>query len=175
MKNLAFHSLPRLEDDYTIHSHYIAYAFSLWEVGRMYFLILGVKRLNTLTLSLPSSKTTTFSQPFKEKRISEVVRIGSIVIFYLSKLWKPKFSILCDVTFLMRLQEKFEIDHAHQPAFSSWGRRSWAWVSCSRCWVVRRCSPRCAVVSLCAWVCHFPTGTAASWSVSPFSNRRSPP
>ena len=40
-----------------------------------------------LTLSLPSSKST-FSQPFKEKCISEVVRIGSIIILHLIKLWK---------------------------------------------------------------------------------------
>ena len=38
-----------------------------------------------LTLSLPSSKST-FSQPFKEKCISDVVRMGSIIIFRLSKL-----------------------------------------------------------------------------------------
>ena len=51
-----------------------------------------------LTLSLPSSKST-FSQPFKDKCISDVVRIGN-VIFHLSKqLWKAKFFILCDVIF----------------------------------------------------------------------------
>ena len=38
---------------------------------------------------------------------SEVVRIGSITSFHLSKLWKAKFSILCDVIFLVRLEEKF--------------------------------------------------------------------
>ena len=48
----------------------------------------------------------------KEKCISVIVRIGVIIIFHLSKLWKTKFSILCDVIFLVRLQ--FEIDH-------SWG------------------------------------------------------
>ena len=37
-----------------------------------------------LTLQLPSSRST-FSQPFREKCISEVVRIGSIIIFHLSK------------------------------------------------------------------------------------------
>ena len=37
-----------------------------------------------LTLSLPSS-ISTFSQPFKKKCTSEVVRIGSIIIFHLSK------------------------------------------------------------------------------------------
>ena len=54
----------------------------------------------------PSSKRT-FSHPFKEKCISEVARIhGSI--FHLSKqLWKAKFFILCDVVFLVRLQENF--------------------------------------------------------------------
>ena len=64
-----------------------------------------------LTLSLQRSKRT-FSQPFKEKCKSEVVRIGSIIIFHLSKLWKAKFFILCDVIFLVRLQGKFEIDHS---------------------------------------------------------------
>ena len=66
---------------------------------------------NTLTLSLLSSKST-FSQPFKEKCVSEVVRICSIIIFHLSKLWKVKFSILCGVIFMVRLQGKFDIDHS---------------------------------------------------------------
>ena len=65
----------------------------------------------TLTLPLPSSKST-FSQPFKDKCISKVVGIGSIIIFHLSKLWKDKFFILCDVIFLVKLQGKFEIDHS---------------------------------------------------------------
>ena len=51
-------------------------------------------------------------KPFKEKYISEVVRIGSIIIFHLSELWKAKFFLLCGVIFLVRLQEKFEIDHS---------------------------------------------------------------
>ena len=38
-----------------------------------------------LTFPLPSS-TSTFSQPFKEKCTSGVVRIGSVIIFHLSKL-----------------------------------------------------------------------------------------
>ena len=38
------------------------------------------------------------------------VRIGSI--FQRSKLWKAKFSILCDAIFLVRLQGKFDIDHS---------------------------------------------------------------
>ena len=36
------------------------------------------------------------------------MRIGSIIIFHLSTLWKAKFPILCDVIFLLRLQGKFE-------------------------------------------------------------------
>ena len=28
--------------------------------------------------------------------MGEVVRIGSVIIFYLSKLWKAKSSLLCD-------------------------------------------------------------------------------
>ena len=70
-----------------------------------------------LSLSLPSSKST-FSQPFNKKCISEVVRIGSIIILHRSKLWKAKLSIVCDVICLMRLQGKFNIDH------------SWEWKGC---------------------------------------------
>ena len=48
---------------------------------------------------------------FKERCISEVVRIGSIIIRRLIKLWKAKFFVRCDVIFVVRLQEKFGIDH----------------------------------------------------------------
>ena len=34
------------------------------------------------------------------------------LISHLSKLWKSKFSLLCDVIFLVSLQGKFEIDHS---------------------------------------------------------------
>ena len=44
--------------------------------------------------------------------ISDAARIGSIIFFHLSKLWKANFFILCDVTFLVRLQGKFEADHS---------------------------------------------------------------
>ena len=44
--------------------------------------------------------------------MSELVRIGRKTICHLSKLWEAKFFILCDVIFLVRLQEKFEIDHS---------------------------------------------------------------
>ena len=42
------------------------------------------------------------------------MRIGSTIIFHLSKLWTAEFFILCDVIFLVRLQEKFDIDHSWQ-------------------------------------------------------------
>ena len=60
----------------------------------------------------------------KEKCFSEVVRIGVINIFHLGKLWKTKFFILCDVTFLVKLQEKFEIDHSWEWMFGRLHRSS---------------------------------------------------
>ena len=48
----------------------------------------------------------------REMYICEVVRIGKLIISHLSELRKAKFFILCDVIFLVRLQEKFEIDHS---------------------------------------------------------------
>ena len=62
-------------------------------------------------------QNVTFPKPFKKKCISEIERLGSIIIFHLSKLWKAKFFILCDATFQVRLQGKFEIN------------RSWEWKS----------------------------------------------
>ena len=58
--------------------------------------------LQESTLSLPRSRSK-FSQPFREKCISEVVRIDSIILFHRYKLWKAKFFILCDVIFLVKL------------------------------------------------------------------------
>ena len=53
---------------------------------------------------------TSHVQPFHTEvhQAHEVVRIGTTIIFYLSKLWNTKlmFSILCDVIFLVRLQGK---------------------------------------------------------------------
>ena len=40
------------------------------------------------------------------------MRIGRKIICQLSNLWKPKFFILCGAIFLVRLQEKFDIDHS---------------------------------------------------------------
>ena len=48
----------------------------------------------------------------KSDCMSDVARIRSIITFHLSKLWKVKFSILCDVIFLVSLQGNFDIDHS---------------------------------------------------------------
>ena len=70
---------------------------------------MGFFYLFSLAVTLPNS-TSTFTQTFES--ISDVLRIGSIIIFHLSKLRKAKFFMLCDVIFLVRLQGKFDIDHS---------------------------------------------------------------
>ena len=57
---------------------------------------------------------------FQENCISEVVRIiVSISIFHLSKLWRANwFSYCVMLLFLVKLQEKFEIEIDH----------SWEWM-----------------------------------------------
>ena len=60
--------------------------------------------------SIDGVTKSTFSQPFKEQCISEEVRISSILISHLAT--KAKFSILCDVIFLVRLQGKFDIERS---------------------------------------------------------------
>ena len=66
----------------------------------------------------------------RETYKSEIMRIGAIIIFHLSKLhvWKAKFFMLCDVIFLMRLQGKFKIDHTWgENCFSiSTSQQSWS-------------------------------------------------
>ena len=66
-----------------------------------------------LTLSLLSSKVYSPNLS-KSDCMSDVARICSIITFHLSKLWKVKFSILCDVIFLVRLQGNFDIDHSQE-------------------------------------------------------------
>ena len=66
-----------------------------------------------LTLSLLSSKVYSPNLS-KSDCMSVAVRICSIITFHLSKLWKVKFSILCDVIFLVRLEENFDIDHSQE-------------------------------------------------------------
>ena len=92
------------------------------------------------TLSLPSSKKYILPT-FQDKCMSEVMRIGSIIISHLSKLWKVKFLILCDVISLARLQEEFEIDR-------SWERMVYLIsFACTEFFFLRLCtdSYRCSV------------------------------
>ena len=51
-ENLAFHSNTEMKNDYTTNSHYLTYTFSLWKVGRMYFLSAGVKELTRIPLHI---------------------------------------------------------------------------------------------------------------------------
>ena len=46
--------------------------------------------------------------------MSNVAIIYGAITFNLSKLWKVKFSILCDVIFLVILQGNFDIDHSQE-------------------------------------------------------------
>ena len=50
----------------------------------------------------------------KSDCMSDVGIICNIITFHLSKLCKVKFSILCDVIFLVRLQGNFDIDHSQE-------------------------------------------------------------
>ena len=70
---------------------------------------------------VPSLLVTTFTPKLSK---SEAMRIGSIIIFHLSKLWKAKFLILCDVIFLVR-QEKFDIGHPWQWRQVDSGNEDW--------------------------------------------------
>ena len=54
--------------------------------------------IHLLTLSLPSSKVHSPSLPKRKCILSEVARIGSIIVYHLSKLWEAMFFILCDVS-----------------------------------------------------------------------------
>ena len=87
--------------------------FIRWETAK--WLGIVTSTLDKLTLSLPSSKGAVPNLP-KEKCMSEVVRIGSIIISHLSKRWKAKFFTLCDVISLVKLQGKFEVDHSAVPS-----------------------------------------------------------
>ena len=50
----------------------------------------------------------------KSDCMSDVARICIIITFHLSKLWKVKFSLLCDVIFLVGLEGNFDIDHSQE-------------------------------------------------------------
>ena len=69
IKNLAFHSLLRLGDDYTTDPHYLTIYVSLQKVGRMYFLNLGVTGLKVLTCWIAhETNRNTVDDSFQENR-----------------------------------------------------------------------------------------------------------
>ena len=95
---------------------FIIFALLFRSAQNLRCIVVGLK---TAPNSITSIKNITFSQPsFNVKCMSEVMRICSIKIFHLSKLWKAKFFVLCDVIFLVRLQGKFEIDHSWEFPFT---------------------------------------------------------
>ena len=101
MENLAFHSLLTVE-------RLLCNQFSLPHMGGgegLFVHEIGILVKTGHVQNVHSPKLS------KEKCMGEVVRIGSVIIFHLSKLWKAKFSLLCDVIFLERLQGNLEIDH----------------------------------------------------------------
>ena len=99
---------------------------TLWGGTYLYGLYMGVPlpRVQYLNLFKETVACINFFTPnfkdyilptFKKRCIRDaVVRIGSITIFHLSKLWKAKFLILCDVIFLVRPQDKFEINQSFE-------------------------------------------------------------
>ena len=110
MKNLAFHSLLRLKDDSCTSSHYLTYTFLFKRMGECTFWAWDWKGhpFHSWAQKVYSPNLS------KSDCMSDVARICSIITFHLSKLWKVKFSILCDVIFLVRLQGKFDIDHSQE-------------------------------------------------------------
>ena len=97
MKYSDFHSLLRWKMITLpiLATSLIQFSSKGWE--NVTFEPLGSERVDPFT---PELKSKVYSPNIlKRKCISEVVRRGSIIIFHLSKLWKAKFSIPCDVIF----------------------------------------------------------------------------
>ena len=89
--------VPRRHVINTIGNTSFASSNSCIVMSKVFF---TVKWVTILTLSLPNSKSK-FSKPFKEKCLSEVVRIGSIIVFHLSNLWNAKLlitSVWCNIS-----------------------------------------------------------------------------
>ena len=82
----------------------------LWMAMTMipiYSIVFVVANVMLLLLHISLQKFKTYILPiFKEKMYKWGSGVGSMIIFHLSKLWKAKFFILCDVIFLLRLQGK---------------------------------------------------------------------
>ena len=113
--------LSQFNFNLVLNSHHVIYQAALQKLKRI--------RLSTQKHSPFHSQVQKIHSPNlpKEKCISEVVRTGTRIIFHLSKLWKAKLSILCDVIFLVRLQGKLEIDHSWE--WKGWPFHSQDWSS----------------------------------------------
>ena len=108
-EELGFSWLTHLKDDYAINSHYLNYTV-LCRKGECTFWAWEWK-----VLPFHSWAQKVYSPNLsKSDCMSDVARICSIITFHLSKLWKVKFSILCDVIFLVRLLGNFDIDHSQE-------------------------------------------------------------
>ena len=123
-----------MKSDYTTNSCYTSLIQSLferlgeytktqWQVFTLTFYWVSTIKPCTETTGpfTPKFKKYNYSLNFLQRLcMGKVVRIARILIVHQSKLWKDKFSILCDVIFLARLQGKYDIDH-------SWEWKGWSW------------------------------------------------
>ena len=101
-EELGFSYLTQMKDDYTTNIILNAWecTFWTWEWKGKPFQSWAQK--------------VHFPSLLKRKCISKVVRICIKIIFHLSKLWKAKFSLLCDVIFPVGLEGKFDIDNSQE-------------------------------------------------------------
>ena len=91
--------------------------------------------------------------------------IDNVIVFHLSKLWKAKFSMLCDVIILVRQQGKFEVDH------------SWEWKGLTGLLLPKRQAPLNWPVPLFCqvWTRQTSSATRSSAVSSPVPAASSPP
>ena len=118
-----------------------------------------------MSLEVLDCQKVTFSQHFKEKRISDVARIDSMIIFHLSVWWKAKFFVMCDVTFLLRLQGKFDIDHSYGSGrVKSQTRNSSFIMTPGRCWFFRKHGKQKTITPLSMLILiNFPPQFSGQW------------
>ena len=68
---------------------------------------MGIYRIYSINPFTPKLKKYISPILPKSESIYDVLRIGSVIIFHLSKLWKATFFELCDAIFLVRLQGNY--------------------------------------------------------------------
>ena len=72
--------------------------------------LLVIVHITNLAIPLSLAPKFKLSQPFMEKSMSDAMRIW--LYNRLMKLQKANLFMLCDVILLVRLQDKFELDHS---------------------------------------------------------------